>query len=133
MAARTANQGAISKKALWTGRIISWLAILFLLMDGVMKVFKPVFVVEATVRLGYPESAIFGTGALLIAFTLLYALPRTRVLGAVLLTGYLGGAVAIQVRALSSQFESVFPVLFGALLWAGVWLRDTRVRSLTNA
>ena len=82
----------VSKTALWAGRIISTLPTLFLLMDGVMKLFKPKFVVEATVQLGYSENVIVGLGIVLTACTVLYVIPQTAVLGAVLLAGYLGGA-----------------------------------------
>jgi len=121
-----------NKGALWAGRIISALPALFLLLDGIMKLVKPVFVVEATVQLGYPESVIIGLGALLIACTILYLIPRTAVLGAILLTGYLGGAVATHVRVGGPLFSIIFPVILGAMLWGGLYLRDERVRSLTN-
>jgi len=121
-----------NKGALWAGRIISALPALFLLFDGIMKLVKPVFVVEATVQLGYPESVIIGLGALLIACTILYLIPRTAVLGAILLTGYLGGAVATHVRVGGPLFSIIFPVILGAMLWGGLYLRDERVRSLTN-
>jgi hypothetical protein len=120
----------ISKKLLWTGRIASGLAALFFLMDGVMKLFKPAVVVEATRQLGYPESDIIGIGVLLLVCTLLYLFPRTSILGAILLTGYMGGAVASQVRIGAGWFNVAFAVLFGVLVWAGLWLRDVRVRNL---
>jgi hypothetical protein len=120
----------ISKKLLWTGRIVSGLAALFFLMDGVMKLFKPAVVVEATRQLGYPESDIIGIGVLLLICTLLYLFPRTSILGAILLTGYMGGAVASQVRIGAGWFNVAFAVLFGVLVWAGLWLRDVRVRNL---
>ena len=106
----------ISKKVLWTGRILSGLAVLFFLMDGVMKLFKPSFVVEATVRLGYPESDIVAIGIVLVACTLLYIVSRTCILGAIVLTGYLGGAVASQVRAGAGWFNVAFAATFGALV-----------------
>ena len=109
---------------------LSGIASLFLLMDGGMKLFKPPVVVEATVRLGYPESTIVGIGATLLVCTLFYLVPRTSVLGAVLLTGYLGGAVASNVRAATPVFNIAFPILVAAMLWGGLWLRDLRVRSL---
>jgi hypothetical protein len=121
---------APSKAALWTGWIISALPALFLLMDGVMKLVKPRFVVDATVKLGYSESVIVPLGIVLTACTVLYVIPRTAVLGAILLTGYLGGAVNTHVRAGQGAFEILFPVLFGALLWGGLYLRDSRVRAL---
>jgi hypothetical protein len=120
----------ISKKLLWTGRVLSGLAVLFLLVDGAMKLAKPAVVVEATQQLGYPESYIVGIGLLLLTCTVLYIFPRTSILGAILLTGYLGGAVASQVRAGNGWFNVVFPVIFGVLIWSGLWLRDIRVRGL---
>jgi hypothetical protein len=120
----------ISRARLWTGRALTTLTGLFLVMDGGMKLFKPPFVVEATVQLGYPESAIVGTGAVLLLATLLYLIPRTSVLGAVLITGYLGGAVAINVRAEQPAFNAVFPVIFGCIAWVGLWLRDKRLEQL---
>ena len=121
---------ATSRKMLWAGRIISALPVLFLLMDGAMKLAKPAFVVEATVRLGYPESVIIGLGIVLLSCTLLYVIPRTSVLGAILLTGYLGGAVATHVRVSAGLFEIIFPVIFGGLLWGGLFLRERRLRDL---
>jgi hypothetical protein len=120
----------VSKKALWAGRIISALPILFLLIDGIMKLFKPALVVEATVQLGYPETIIIPLGIVLTACTVLYLIPRTAVLGAILLTGYLGGAVATHVRLSQGIFPATFPVIMGVLVWGGLWLRDNSVRSL---
>jgi hypothetical protein len=99
-------------------------------MDAIMKLVKPDFVVKATMDLGYPESAILGLGIVLLASTVLYLIPQTAVLGAILLTGYLGGAVAAHVRVEDGLFAIVFPVIFGALLWGGLYLRDQRLRSL---
>lgn len=115
---------------LWAGWIISALPSLFLLVDGVMKLLKPAIVVETTVQLGYPESVILGLGIVLLACTVLYLIPHTAVLGAILLTGYLGGAVATHVRVSAGLFEILFPVIFGALLWGGLFLRDERLREL---
>jgi hypothetical protein len=121
---------AISKGRLWASRIMTGLPALFLLMDGGMKLFKPAVVVEATTQLGYPEAVIVGIGLVLLASTLLYLVPRTTMLGAVLLTGYLGGAVASKLRVQADLFNIVFPVVFGVLLWGGLWLRDGRLREL---
>ena len=121
---------ATPKWMLWTGRILSALLALFLLWDGAMKLVKPTFVVEATVGLGYLEAVIIPLGVVLVLSTLLYVFPRTAVLGAILLTGYLGGAVASHVRAGGGAFEVLFPVVFGVLLWGGLVLRDERLRSL---
>jgi len=125
------QNAAVSKKALWAGRIISALPILFLLMDGVMKLVRPVVVVETTVKLGYPAAVILPLGIVLLVCTILYAVPRTSVLGAILLTGYLGGAVASHVRVGDPLLTHVlFPVYLAVLIWGGLWLRDERVRSL---
>jgi len=117
-----------SKGLLWTGRVLATLTVLFMLFDAFGKFMKPTQVTEACVRLGIPLSQTFAIGVLLLVSTLVYAIPRTAVLGAVLLTGYLGGAVAIQMRAGSSTFETVFPVIFGVVAWAGVYLRDCGLR-----
>jgi hypothetical protein len=126
----SSTESLISNKRLWTGRIVSGLPTLFLLMDGSMKLYKPRVVVEATVQMGYPESVIVGIGVALLLSTLLFLLPRTSILGAILLTGYLGGAVASQVRVSAVPFNLVFPVLIAALLWCGLWLRDRRLQTL---
>jgi len=123
-------QRPVPKGKLWGGRIMSWLTALFLLVDGVMKLFKPAVVVEATVKLGYPENVILPIGIVLTACTILYLIPRTAVLGAILLTGYLGGAVATHVRVGEGLFPIVFPIIFGVLLWGGLYLRDNRLRTL---
>jgi hypothetical protein len=119
-----------SKAMLWTGRILSTIPSLFLLFDGAMKLMKPEPVVKATVQLGYPESVLFGLGIVLLACTIVYLIPRTCILGAILLTGYLGGAVASHLRAGDGPFPIFFPVIFGALLWGGLVLRDARLRAL---
>ena len=120
----------ISKANLWVGRIVSYLPALFLFVDGAMKLVKPAVVVEATVKLGYSESVIIPIGVLLIVCTILYLIPATSILGAILLTGYLGGAVATHVRAAEGAFPIVFPVIFGILIWLGLYLRDVRLRAL---
>jgi hypothetical protein len=120
----------ISKTRLWSGWLMSVLPAIFLLMDGGMKLFKPDFVVKATVELGYPEACIIPLGIVLVASTILYLIPRTSVLGAILLTGYLGGAVATHVRVGAPLFNIVFPVIFGMLLWGGLLLRETRLGTL---
>jgi hypothetical protein len=120
----------VSSAALWTGRVLSALPALFLLFDAAIKLVKPAFVVEATVQLGYPEGVIVPLGVVLLASTALYLVPPTAVLGAILPTGYLGGAVATHVRAGHGPFEILFPALFGTLLWTGLALRDRRLRAL---
>ncbi len=126
----TSSASNESKRRLWAGRILSGMVTAFLVFDGAMKLAKPDFVVQATVQLGYPEFTIVWIGLTLLVCTLLYAIPRTAVFGAVLLTGYLGGAVASNVRAVTPLFNTVFPVVFGALMWGGLWLRDGRIRNV---
>jgi hypothetical protein len=104
---------------------------LFLLADSAGKLLKPRPVVEGTVRLGYPETVLIGLGIVLLASTILYLFPRTAVLGAILLTGYLGGAVATHVRVSDPLFtHTLFTVYFGVMLWGGLYLRDPRVREI---
>jgi hypothetical protein len=117
-------------KLLWAGRILSGLVTLFLVMDGGMKLFKPSFVVQATTKLGYPESTIVGIGVALLTCSVLYLVPRTSVFGAILLTGYFGGAVASNVRIGAEWFNVLFPIIFAGLGWVGLWLRDDRLREL---
>src|SRR5437899_12278093 len=107
----------VSKVRLWTGRVLSVLGALFLLFDAGMKLMKPDFVVEKTVQLGYSENTIVPLGVVLLVGTILYLFPRTAVLGAILLTGYLGGAVATHVHHGDAVFEILFPAIVGALLW----------------
>ena len=122
---------APSKSRLWTGRILSILAILFLLFDGVMKLFHPLPVTKAMTQLGFPPHLSVPIGIILLICTALYALPTTSVLGSILLTGYLGGAVVSQMRIGASLFGStLFPIYFAVLLWAGIYLREPRLRTL---
>ena len=127
------HTAAATTPRLWAGRVLSTFAILFLLFDGVTKVLRVPAVVQASAQLGFGASATVGIGVLALACTALYTLPRTAPLGALLLTGYLGGAVAIQVRLGAPLFSVLFPILFGVLVWGGVALRDGRVRALFAA
>lgn len=111
-----------------TGRALTGLTVAFLIFDGVTKVIKESHVMQASVQLGYPGGLIAITGAVLLFCTALYVIPHTAILGAILLTAYLGGAVAVQARIESANFW--FPIFFGVLIWAGVYLRDSRLRSL---
>jgi DoxX-like family len=124
---QTANE---SKGMLWTGRVLSGLMALLFVFDGVGHLMKPAAVVEAFARLGYPLSASVGIGVLALICTAIYVTPRTSVLGAILLTGYLGGAVSTHVRAGSSLFEMIFPVVLGVLVWVGIFVRDAQLREL---
>ena len=117
----------VSTKRLWAGRIMSALPVLMLLFSGVMKLVKPASVVEEFARLGYPDSVALGIGILEIVCTVVYVIPRTSMLGAILLTGYLGGATATHVRIGDPFF---FPIVFGVLVWGGLFLRDDRLRAL---
>lgn len=127
---QTQSQVHTPNATLWIGRVLSAVPALFLFVDGVMKLAKPAVVVETTVQLGYPESVITGLGIVLLLCTVLYVIPQTAVLGAILLTGYLGGAVATHVRVGGDLFSVVFPVIMGALLWGGLVLRMPRLRTL---
>src|SRR5215475_5209652 len=104
---------ADSKAGVWIGRVISTIVVLFLVFDGVTKVIKVAFVMAANAELGFPPSSIPWIGALLLVCTLVYVVPRSSIVGAILLTGYLGGAVASQVRVGHPVFECLFPVIFG--------------------
>ncbi len=122
---------AISKGRLWTARIFSGLVILFMLFDSITKFIKPAEVVEGTKSLGYAEHHLLVIGLLGLLSTILYAIPRTSVLGAVLLTGYFGGAIATHVRMDDPLFSHIlFPVYLAVLMWGGIWLRDERVRNV---
>lgn len=121
----------LSAARLWTARLLSVLVVVFLLFDGITKVFKESHVIEAFNRLGLPASLAPQIGILVLVCAVVYAIPRSAIPGAILITGLLGGAVATHVRAGSPAFEAfVFPVLMGALTWIPLWLRDARVRAL---
>lgn len=117
--------------ALWTGRILSGLMAAFLFLDAGMKLVGERHAVEGTTKLGFPPGSLFWMGASLFAGTLLYVIPRTAILGAILVTGYLGGAVATNLFAKQPLFNLLFPVWLGVLTWLGLWLRDPALRALT--
>jgi hypothetical protein len=121
----------ISRKRLWAGQTMSAIAVLFLLFDSVIKLVVIAPVVESFAQLGYPVSLARGIGLLELVCIVVYVIPRTSVLGAILLTGYLGGAVATHVRVGSPLFTHIlFPTYVGALSWGGLVLREDRLRSL---
>jgi hypothetical protein len=121
----------ISRKQLILGRVLSTLATLFLLFDAVGKLLRPVAVIEGTTQLGWPASVILPLGIIQAVLIALYVVPRTSVLGALLWTGYLGGAIATHVRIGNPLFSHIlFPTYVAALLWGGLWLRDRRLRAL---
>lgn len=112
----------------WTSWIVSGLLIAFLLTDAVPKIFKASFAVEGTVDLGYPESIVVPIGVALLVSTVLYAIPRTAFIGAILLTGYLGGAIATQVRLEDAWF--LFPAALAVLVWVGLAMRNPKINRL---
>jgi hypothetical protein len=120
-----------SKKMLWTGRIVSALITVLLLMDAVMKVLQVPAVVDGTVKAGYPAATVRPIGIILLLCLICYVIPRTSVLGAILLTGYLGGAVATNVRLSTPLFSyTLVPVFVGVLVWGGLFFREERLRAL---
>jgi hypothetical protein len=124
----------VSKGKLWSGRVLSGLAILFLTFDGVIKFFLhtlPKEALEDAAKLGYPMEIMPYIGTTLLICTFLYAIPRTSVLGAILLTGYLGGAVATHVRVLNPWASHIlFPVYLGVFIWLGLYLRMPGLRNI---
>lgn len=121
----------LSARSLWASRILTVMASLFLAFDAVGKLARPAAVVEGTTSLGYPESVILPLGLIQVALLALYLIPRTSAVGALLWTGYLGGAVATHVRLLNPLFSHIlFPVYIALLLWGALWLRDPRVREV---
>jgi hypothetical protein len=130
MTTSTQYVAAPSNKARWAGRILSGLAIAFLVVDSFMKLAKTAPAVKGTAELGYPPSLLVPLGIILLSCVVLYALPKTSVLGAILLTAYLGGAVATQVRVGNPLFGFIlFPVYLGVMIWAGLALRDPALRA----
>lgn len=131
LAARVLTPG---KGALWTGRVLGGLATLFLLFDASAKIVQAPTAVEGTVKLGHPASVVLGLGIIHAICLALYLWPRTSILGAVLGTGYLGGAIATHVRLGNPLFSHVlFPIYVAALLWGGLWLRNQKLRELLPA
>lgn len=127
---QSALQTAVSTKSLWAGRILSALMVLFLLFDGITKLLKVPQVLDAQARLGYPADIAPLIGAIVLACTVVYVIPRTSILGAILLSGYLGGAVASQLRIGAPLFDMSFPIVFSVLVWGGLFLRDPQLRTL---
>jgi hypothetical protein len=123
--------GTISNGAIWTGRVISGLAVAFLLFDGAIKLVPLDIVITTSQQLGIPTELARTLGVLTLACTILYAIPRTSVLGAILLTAYMGGAIYTHVLAGSPLFtHTLFGVYLAVLIWGGLYLRDERVRAL---
>lgn len=114
----------------WPGRVLTALVVAFIAFDGIIHIARPAPVAEAFAQLGYPLRLSIGLGVLELLITLLYAIPRTAFIGALLLTAYLGGAIATQLRVDAGWFPTIFPVIVAAVLWTGLALRDARVRGL---
>jgi hypothetical protein len=122
---------APSKPARITGYVLSTIATLFMLMDAGMKIVCPPFVVTASAPLGYSSvETLRIIGSVLLVFTILYIIPRTSVLGAIFITGFLGGALEANVRTGQPLFNISFPLIFAVILWGGLWLRNLRLRTL---
>lgn len=129
--APTAGRPASASRArLWTGRILGGLLVLFFLFDATMKIMRHSSATDWAAQMGLSADAIFGIGLLLLACTVLYVVPRTAVLGAVLLTGYLGGATYAHVVGYDGVFPIAFALSFGVLVWVALGLRDRRVYAL---
>ncbi|HUA20362.1 MAG TPA: DoxX family protein [Bryobacteraceae bacterium] len=131
MQAATALAPAPGKR-LWAGRIVSAVPALFLVLDAAMHIAKPDPVVQAFTQLGFPLNLAVPLGVTELLLVALFVVPRTSLLGAILLTGYLGGAVASHVRVGDPTFQTIFPILVGALLWGGLFLRDARFGDLVT-
>lgn len=121
---------AASKGALWTGRILQALLVLFMLFDGITKIMKVAPVLNAARQLGFSIGQIVAIGVVMVICAVIYAIPQTSILGAVLLTGYFGGAVLTNIRAGNPTFETCFPVIFGVLTWFAICVREPRLRAL---
>lgn len=120
-----------STRTRWAANVLSGLAVLFLTFDVAIKVTQSPMAIEGTTVLGYPASAVFTIGVIQLACLVLYVFPPTAVLGAVLFTGYLGGAVATHLRLGNPLFShQLFPLYIAALLWGGLYLREPRLRAL---
>jgi len=127
MDSRTSEPGT-SKAMLWSGRVLTVLLALFLLFDSGVKIARSPEAVQGTAQLGYPQSAVVPVGVVLLISLVIYLIPQTSILGAILLTGYLGGATATMVRVSSPWVP--FPVLIGVLVWAALYFRDDRLRAM---
>lgn len=125
------DMASVSTGRLWTGRVIAGLVAAFNLLDAFMKFAKPKQVADAFVRTGWPLHLSVTLGVLLLASTILFLVPRTAILGAILLTAYFGGAVATNLRLENPLFtNTLFPVYFGVLVWVSLWLRDAGLQAM---
>lgn len=127
----TTSSSGISGRQVWAGRVLTGLAVVFLLFDITIKILQSPEAIKGTTELGWPASVILPLGIVQLVCLVLYLIPRTAFFGAILWTGYLGGAIATHVRVGNPLFSHVlFPVYVAALLWGGLWLRDRRLRKL---
>src|SRR6188768_1468247 len=125
------NQEAMpSKVKLWTGRVLRVVCILFLLVDGLMKVVRATPSVEGTANLGFSDSLVQPLGFIILAFTILYCIPRTAIFGAIMLTAHLGGAVAIFIQKFYGHASFLFPLIFCVMLWIGLFLQNEKLRRM---
>ena len=129
----SASARASAGRRVWTGRILSGLVSLFLAFDLIVKLVQQSDAVKATAQLGFPDGTLVLLGVIQLICLIAYLVPRTAVIGAVLWTGYLGGALATHLRVGGPAFNFIFPLLVAAMLWGGLYLRDARVRSLVAA
>ena len=118
---------SVSNVRPWLGAIITGLVVLFLAFDGVTKIIQVAPVVKASEKLGIAANSLVGIGIVLLTCTAIYAIPKTAILGSILLTGYLGGAAAIHIGARSGAFPVGFSIAFGVLVWVGLVLREPRL------
>lgn len=126
-----AATNTVTRGSLWTGRVLSAIGVVFMLFDGIIHILKITPVVDAFAKLGYPLGTSRGLGVVELICVALYLVPRTSVFGAVLLTGYLGGAIAAQLRVGAPLFSTtLFPIYVALLLWGGLYLRDDRLRDV---
>ncbi len=127
---KTTNSSG-SKKALWAGRVLSGIAIVSMLFDSLTKILKVDAVVKASAQFGYPVSLLSAIGLILLVCLVIYVIPRTSILGALLITGYLGGAVEANLRIGTPLFSNaLFPIYFAVIVWGGLYLRERRVREI---
>lgn len=120
-----------SKGMVWTGRVISAVVVLGLAMSAVMKFVQPEGMEEGLQKIGWKMDQVAMLGTIELVCVIIYAVPQTSILGAILLTGYLGGATATHVRIHDPAMNVISPIIGGVLVWLGLWLRDARVRALT--
>ena len=124
------ESGSTSKGMLWTGRLISGLVVLFMLFDSITKIIKIRQVIEASAKVGINEHELFWIGVTLLVSVILYVIPQASVFGAILISSYLGGAVCANVLTHQPVFNSCLAITFGVLTWLGMWLRESRLRTL---